>query len=66
MLTIDQVKTIATDAGLALGSLSALCTALSHIPLPASLNRVSEFFARVGLATAKFSVNKRPGEPVAK
>jgi hypothetical protein len=66
MLTIDQVKTVAIDAGTVLGALSAFCTALSHVPLPASWTRVSEFFARVGLATAKFSVNKRPADQVAK
>ena len=58
-MTIDTIKIIATDAATVLGALSALCTALSHVPgVPA---RLSELFARIGLSTAKFSVNRRPG-----
>ena len=53
---IETIKQIAQDGAALLGAVSLLSTALSHLPLPA---RVSEFFARVGLATAKFSVNKR-------
>ncbi len=59
MITAQQVQDIAIAGSAALGALSVLCTALSHIPLPKRLARVSEFFARVGMATAKFSVNKR-------
>lgn len=59
-MTIDTIRTIAQDAAAVLGAVSILATALSHFPWPASLARVAEFFARVGLATSKFSVNKRP------
>lgn len=53
---------VAQAIALVLGSLSILCTGLAHLPfLPA---RTAEFFARIGLATKKFSVNKRPpGDP---
>jgi hypothetical protein len=57
---IATITTIAQDATAVLGTVSLLATALSHLPLPA---RAAEFFARIGLATAKFSVNKRPGTP---
>ncbi len=59
-MTLDTVKTILADASAVLGAVSVFATALSHIPLPKSWTRVSEFLARVGIATAKFSVNKRP------
>lgn len=61
MATLQLIQEIAKDGAAVLGSLSLLFTALSHFPFPA---RTAEFFARVGLATAKFSVNKRPeGDP---
>lgn len=57
MTTLETISEIAKDGAAVLGSLSLLFTALSHFPFPA---RVAEFFARVGLATAKYSVNLRP------
>lgn len=57
MPTIQLLQEIAKDATEVIGALSLLFTALSHLPLPA---RSTEFFARLGLTTAKFSVNKRP------
>jgi hypothetical protein len=60
-MNLDTLKTILHDATAVLGAVSLLATALSHIPLPAKLTRLSEFFARVGFATAKYSVNQRPG-----
>lgn len=63
MPTLDLIQEVIKDATAVIGSLSLLFTALSHLPLPA---RSAEFFARLGLTTAKFSVNKRPTEgPVA-
>lgn len=58
-MTLETIKQIAQDGAAVLGAVSIFATALSHVPLPKSWARVSEFFARVGLATAKFSVNKR-------
>ncbi len=70
-MTLDTLKTIYADGvvvahacAVALGALSILCTALAH--LPKSPARTAEFFARIGLATSRFSVNKRPLEPVIK
>jgi hypothetical protein len=61
MATLQLLQEIAKDGVAVLGSLSILFTALSHLPFPA---RTAEFFARLGFATAKFSVNKRPaGDP---
>jgi hypothetical protein len=62
MATLSLVQEILKDAAAVVGSLSILFTALSHFPsLPP---RTAELFARLGLATAKFSVNKRPpGDP---
>jgi hypothetical protein len=61
MATLSLVQEILKDATAVVGSLSILFTALSHFPFPA---RTAELFARLGLATAKFSVNKRPpGDP---
>jgi hypothetical protein len=69
MTAIETVKELATAAeavaaagAMLLGTVSALATLLSHVPkLPA---RLSEFFARLGVATSKYTVNKRPpGDP---
>lgn len=57
MAILQLLQEIAKDGAEVLGALSVLATALSHLPLPA---RTAEFFARIGLATGKFSVNKRP------
>lgn len=58
-MTIETLKILAADGAVVLGAVSILATALSHIPVPKSWARVSEFLARIGIATAKFSVNKR-------
>ena len=57
MAILVTFQEIAKDGAAVLGSLSLLCTALSHLPFPA---RTAEFFARLGLSTAKYSVNLRP------
>jgi len=61
-MTIETIKTIVQDGAQVLGAVSILATALAHVPVPKSWARVSEFFARIGIATARFSVNKRPTE----
>ena len=38
-----------------IGALGALCTALSHLPLPP---KVASFFARFGATSAKFIVTQ--------
>lgn len=55
-------EAVVAAGAMLLGAVSGLATILSHIPkLPP---RVSEFFARLGVATKKFTVNKRPpGDP---
>ena len=55
----SEVVAVGVAVSAALGAISVLATGLSHIPVPKSWARVSEFLARVGIATAKFSVNKR-------
>jgi hypothetical protein len=62
MSTLQLLQEIVKDVTAVLGALSLLFTALSHLPwFPP---RVLELFARLGLATSKFSVNKRPpGDP---
>lgn len=70
-MNIETLKTLYASAvvvgkagAVMLGSLSALCTLLAHLPkVPV---RAQQFFARVGLATSRFSVNKRPLEEVVK
>lgn len=57
MTTLQTIQEIAKDGAALLGSLSVLATALSHFPFPA---KVAQFFARIGLSTARFSVNLRP------
>lgn len=62
--TVDQIETVAAAGATLLGAASALATVLAHLPfLPV---RMQQFFARVGLATSRFSVNKRPLEEVVK
>lgn len=46
-----------TNAFAALGALSAFSTTLAHVlPWP----KAAAFFARVGIATAKFAVEQKP------
>jgi hypothetical protein len=54
----QDAEAVAVAVGAALGAVSVFATFLSHVPrMPA---RAAEFFARLGVATQKFSVNKRP------
>ena len=57
-----SAEAVAAAGAMLLGAVSGLATLLSHVPrVPA---RMAEFFARLGVATKKFSVNKRPaGDP---
>lgn len=52
---LDTIKQIAQEAGVLLGAVSALSTLLAHLPLPA---KAAAFFARIGVATSKFKVEK--------
>lgn len=56
MTTLQTIQEIAKDGAAAIGSLSLLFTALSHFPFPA---RLTAFFARLGVATSKFAVEKK-------
>lgn len=56
MTTLQTIQEIAKDGAAAIGSLSLLFTALSHLPFPA---RLTAFFARLGVATSKFAVEKQ-------
>ncbi len=51
----EQVKQIVTEGAAVLGAISALCTAIAHLPLP--WKPVTAFFARIGVASGKFAVS---------
>lgn len=57
-----SAEAVAAAGAMLLGAVSGLATLLSHVPkLPP---RMAEFFARIGVATSKYSVSKRPpGDP---
>ena len=55
MIVFDTIKQIAQEGAIVLGAVSTLSTLLAHLPLPA---KAAEFFARIGVATSKFKVEK--------
>jgi len=56
-MTIELIKTIATEGAILLGAVSAFATAIAHLPLP--WKPVTAFFARIGIATSKFAVEHK-------
>lgn len=53
---IKNAAPLLKDLAAIAGSVSALATALAHLPLPA---RLAAFFARVGVASGKFAVSQK-------